>query len=402
MNPELWTRHPVIATLSLVPLVAGTLWMWLAPRLPWAADPAGRRALEWGTWIATRLAFAFVLWVLLDHRSVDTIGFFVPQARRALAGLVPYRDFATAYAPLFPTLLALPVKLWGELGPGLVFLAADFLAWRILSRRDGGRSGLTGAAWYYVAFPPVWYFTVRYAQDETLGALFLAAALVAAERRRPATAGLCLAGGLLLTKPLFALAALPFFAVRGLGRGRLLAACALPVAAVYGACLAAGAPVWQPLVLEGHKFGVGPTLWRVLRLLGSPDLPAWSWLPWALAWGGGTAWLARRGAGLVEQLVWSYAVFAFLSLKFMPMYVVVWAPALAAWVAQRRAERLAWFALTGLLLGLAWYLESGPVQGMFGPAARAVAVAGLLGGALCGLWLALAVLAPRSDPRAAA
>jgi hypothetical protein len=324
---------------------------------------------------------------------VDTLGFFLPQARRALAGLLPYRDFATSYAPLFPMLLALPVKLLGPVGPGVVFLAGDLLAWRVmcLGRRGAQGTRLEGPAWYYLAFPPVWYFAVRYAQDETLCALFLAAALVAADRRRPVLSGLSLAGGLLLTKPLFALAAVPFLVAPGIRRGPLLLAFAIPSAAVYGACLAAGAPVWQPLILEGSKFGVGPTLWRVLRLLGCPDLPIWSWMPWGLVWCGGMAWLAMRRARLVDQLVWTYSALAFLSLKFMPMYVVIWAPALAAWVAEARSTRLAWLSLTGLLLPLSWYIESGPIQGLFGPGVRIAAIVGLLAGALCALWPLLAI-----------
>ena len=387
VNPELWTSDPRLAALSLLPVPLGALWLALAPRLPWAKRPRGAAALAWLTWLATRAAFAALVWGVLGHRSVDATAFFLPQAGQAARGLLPYRDFASAYAPLFPALLATALRLLGASGPLTLFLLADLAAWRLLAARERDREALAlaGAAWAYLAFPPVWYFAVRYAQDETLAAMCVAGALLAHERDRPVRLGLWLALGLLATKPLFALAAVPFLVAPGSGRWRALIAMALPVAAVYGALLALGAPVWQPLELEGGSFGIGPTLWRVPVVLAGWDPGALGWAPFAVVALAGAVWLARRRAPPAGQAAWMFGAFALLSPKFMPMYAVMWAPCLAAWVAGpwggevgRRNRRRVWWVAYGALLPLAWYLDSGPLQGRFGPAAQGGAAGVLL------------------------
>ena len=118
----------------------------------------------------------------LFHTSGGPLAFLRPQARHAMAGEVPYRDFASAYGPLFAPLLGVAVRLLGASGPFVLFLLADFVAWRALAAADGENGE---AAWLYAALPIVWYFTVRYAQDESLGAAFVALAFLAAKRDRP-------------------------------------------------------------------------------------------------------------------------------------------------------------------------------------------------------------------------
>ncbi|MCC6650481.1 MAG: hypothetical protein IT348_04965 [Candidatus Eisenbacteria bacterium] len=379
MNPELWQTRPLLALASILPVPLGAAWMALATQMP--ALRARRALLSWLTWIGSRLLFAAIVWGALGHQGVDQLAFFLPQARHAMAGEVPYRDFASAYGPLFAPLLALAVRVAGDAGPFVLFLLADFVAWRALAAAEGEESE---AAWAYAALPLVWYFTVRYAQDESLGAMFVALAHLALRRDRAALAGLALGVGLVFTKPLFALLALPFV-LADRRRMAVLGAAAAPVALVYGALLAWGAPVWQPFTLEGGNFGVGPSLWRVPVVLANFDLGPAGWLPFVALAGAGSWLLARRGAAAEEHAVWQFGAFAALAPKFMPMYAVLWAPQLCVWAASD-PDRRGWLLLYGAALPLAWYLDSGPLQGLFGIGWQVVAIAGLVAVALLALW----------------
>lgn len=379
MNPELWRTQPLLAIASLLPIVAGALWMILAPQLPVLGPRPVLRG--WLTWLATRVGFAVLLWGALGHAGIDQLVFFLPQARHALAGQLPYRDFATAYGPLFAPLLGLAVAALGNVGPLTVFLLGDFVAWRCLAAAEGEASE---AAWGWAALPAFWYLAVRYAQDEPLGAAFVALAYWLLKRDRAAWAGLALGVGLLVTKPLFALPALPFL-LASRRRVTLLVAAAIPVGIVYGALIAWHAPVMQPLTLEGGNFGVGPTIWRVPMVLANFDLGAAGWLPFVALASWGVVALSRRGAPAEDHAAWQYGAFAALSPKFMPMYVILWGPLLALW-AGRDPDRRGWFMIYGVVLPLAWYLDSGPLQGLFGIGWRIVAVVGLIAVPVLGLW----------------
>lgn len=387
MNPDLWLTRPLLALASILPVPLGALWMALAPRLPVLR---GRKVLlSWLTWFGTRVAFGIVVWGLLGHEGVDQLAFFLPQARHVLAGQLPYRDFPSAYGPLFAPLLAVAVAALGDSGPFVLFLLADFVAWRALAAAEGEGSD---AAWMWAALPALWYLTVRYAQDEALAAAFVALAWLAFRRERPARVGIALGLGLLVTKPLFLLPALPL--VLGANhRGTIVAWAALPVAIVYGAFLAVRAPVLQPLTLEGANFGVGPTLWGVPVMLAHLDLGAAGWLAVAALFVWGLAVLLPRRAGAGDHAAWQYGAFAALSPKFMPMYLVMWAPLLCVW-ASRDADRRGWLLLYSTLLPLTWYLDSGPLQGLFGPLWRWIALVALPGIALLALWPLWALRAP--------
>ncbi|MEO5987867.1 MAG: hypothetical protein ABIU54_06800 [Candidatus Eisenbacteria bacterium] len=386
MNPELWQTRPLLALASLVPILLGALWMAAARDLP---GLRGRPAVVgWLTWLLTRVGLSAVIWGLLGHQGVDQLTFFLPQARAALEGGVPYRDFHSAYAPLFAPLLGLTVRGLGMIGPLVLFLLADLGAWRALAAAEGEDSE---AAWAWCALPMVWYFTVRYAQDESLAACCVCFAWWAMRRERAMLAGLALGIGLLITKPLFLLLALPFVLAAGARRGAVLLGTAIPTVVGYGALLMMHAPILQPLTLEGANFGVGPTLWRVPVVLLGIDLGPAGWSPFLLlvAWG---AWRMRKGGvGAEAHGAWQFAAFAAFAPKFMPMYALMWAPLLALWAAPD-ADRRGWLLVYGVLLPLAWYLDSGPLQGVFGAGWQVTGVLGLVSIALLSLWPLRAML----------
>lgn len=380
MNPDLWTTRPLLALASLLPLLAGAAWMAVAPALPGLRS---RRAwLGWITWIGTRVLFGALVWGALGHSGIDQLAFFLPQARAALHGGVPYRDFASAYAPLFAPLLGATVAVLGAIGPFVLFVLADLATWRALVAAEGEAGE---AAWGWAALPMIWYFTIRYGQDESLAAMFVALAWWALRRRRAALAGLALGVGFVATKPLFALPALAFVLAARERRTALLAAAAAPVAIVYGTLAILGADLLQPLRLEGANFGVGPTLWRVPVVLAHWDAGPAGWLPFALAFAAFTVVLVRRRADAAAVGTLQYGAFAALAPKFMPMYAVMWAPLLVVWAADD-PDRRGWLLVYGVLLPLAWYLDSGPLQGLFGFGWQTTAVAGLIGIALLALW----------------
>lgn len=380
MNPELWSTQPLLALASLLPIPLGAVWMALARELPGLRGRPGWAG--WSTWLLTRAGFAAVLWGGLGHRGIDQLAFFLPQAQAALAGGIPYRDFPSAYGPLFAPLLGLMVALIGTSGPFLLFLLADLGAWRALVAAEGEESE---AAWAWCALPMVWYFTVRYAQDESLAAAFVCLAWWALRRERAALAGGILGVGLLVTKPLFLVLVLPFLLGARGRRVALWVGGAIPVAVGYGWLLLMHAPILQPLTLEGSNFGIGPTLWRVPVVLTGLDLGPAGWLPVLSLIALGAAILSRRRAGVEAHAVWQFGAFAALAPKFMPMYAVMWAPLLAVWAASD-ADRRGWLLLYGSLLPLAWYLDSGPLQGLFGGGWRIIAILGSVFIALLALW----------------
>jgi hypothetical protein len=124
------------------------------------------------------------------------------------------------------------------------------------------------------------------------------------------------------------------------------------------------------------------------------DLGPAGWLPFALVVFAGIAWWRGRGGSAPEHAAWQFGAFAALAPKFMPMYAVMWSPLLALWAAPD-ADRRGWLLVYGTLLPMAWYLDSGPLQGLFGAGWRVCAVLGLLFIAVLALWPLKATLAAR-------
>jgi hypothetical protein len=387
MNPELWHR-PLLALLSWLPVPLGCVAM-ILPAWPAAARQIGRPWAAWVFFAVTRVAFAALVFGALRHLSIDLTLFHEPQGRAALAGQLPYRDFVSLYAPGFPYLLGLSLRLSPVWGPLALFIAADLCAFLALARAHGDASpGVSSPAWLYLAFPPVWYFEIRYAQDESLAALFVALALLALACHRSGWSGAALAAGQLVTKPLFGVAALPM--LLGTRHRTAWLGYAVPVGLVYLAMTLGALPWWRDLRLEASSFGVGPVLWRLPVLWWHVELGALAWVPEAVLGLGGILWLMGRGADGVTLAAWAWGCHALLAPKLLPMYVVMVTPVLAAWVA-RRPGRLGWWALYGFAMGTAWYADSGPLQGLLGPTGVALGAFGMMLPVACAGWLLIAV-----------
>ncbi|TPW11320.1 MAG: hypothetical protein FD129_1690, partial [bacterium] len=314
-----------------------------------------------------------------------------------------YRDFACSYSPLFPFLMAPMVLLpWPVPAIFLLFVAFDLVALLTVGRMARAASTRARAGWLYAAAPVTWYFLVRYGQDEALAAAILSLAALALRQGRAMRCGLWLGLGFCLTKFTFGLALPPYW-LASRRRGRLSLGLLLPIALIFGLALAAGLPVWRPIVSESVELGFGPGLWR-LPVLFTP-LVLGRWAAWILAAGLGAAWwwFARgtRERRLEVGLLLTAAVFMLLSPKVLPMYLTPFWPFAALWAATRDDRADLWLlSALNLLLGTWWYVDAGGIHGMFGPVVQAVAV--IVTAAIPVLFLLLIVRLVRHEGTATA
>lgn len=327
--------------------------------------------------LVTRLLFLALVVGQFRHVSLDLTTYFEAQGRAILAGQLPYRDFACSYAPLFPFLMAPAVLLpWPVPAIFLLFVLFDFVTLRTIGLMARTAASRARAEWLYAAAPVTWYFLVRYGQDEALAASMMVLAGVSLRHGRALRAGLWLGLGFCITKFTFGLALPPFF-LASRSRGRLLSGAALPVLLVFGLALAAGLPVWRPLIGESIELGFGPSLWRLPVLFTPLVLGRWAALILLAGLGAAWWWCARRATDdrLEVGLVLTAAVFLLLSPKVLPMYLTPFWPFAALWAAERFDRTDLWL-LAGLngLLGIWWYVDAGGIQGMFGPLVQGLAV----------------------------
>ena len=331
------------ASVEAAVVVAGAMWLTLAPQIPAAMRHRGTLALL--TWLGSRAALL-------------------------------------ALAHVHPASLALP-------------LAADLVAWRALADADGDGGE---AAWAWAATPVVALFMIRAVPAAALGAAAVALALACARRGWRLTAGLALGSAAAFGGPWAACAALPF-ALGGLRRPAELATIAVPVAAglALAATHALGGPWITPLGLPAP--GSGPTLWRLPAALGA-TAPAWAgWALVAAAAVVGAMRSARANAAPEAIGTWGCCVLAALAPGITGAHLLPWLPFVCAWCAGD-PDRRGWWVIEGLLLPLALLLEAGPLQGTAGFTWRWLAWILVPGSAVLALWPLRAMSIPTIAPRA--
>lgn len=381
MGTEFFRLHPVLGLLSNLPVVAGVVLMLL---LEWAPfrERLERRPTPWlwAAFLITRVGFLVLVVGGLRHVSLDLSTYFQVQGDSVRQGLLPYRDFTTSYAPLFPYLMALPTALPGESLPLFGFFilcdAGALLLLLPLAGELGGPGRRAAVGWLYVAAPVTWYFLVRYAQDEALSTLLLTGVALLAVRGRSLAAGIAAGAAFAATKFTFGV----FLPPLALGTRRpltFLLAAGGAAALLFLPFLAAGAPVWKPLFSESSGIGFGPSLWRLPVVFTPLRLGWWS----SLLLGAGLlvvwfrAWPVTR-RDVVAPTLATGLVFLILSPKVMPMYITPFWGLAALWLvltgtaADRRRA-----ALLNLLLGTWWYLDAGGITGDFGPVVQSLAAA---------------------------
>ena len=200
--------------------------------------------------LASRLGLFVVVFLLAGMEptsDVETV--YYPQALAALHGAIPYRDFVTSYAPLFPYLAALPVAIWRS-AKALVLFAIlaevlNCLIWRTIARTvlDAHRARL--AVVLYVCSPIALLNVALDGQNQVLVSLLIGGSILALARKRYVLAGALFGFAFGAVKFLAALAAPPIWAAAG-SRRRWSAAALIAIAAIYGAAAAAGADILMP------------------------------------------------------------------------------------------------------------------------------------------------------------
>ena len=204
--------------------------------------------------LASRLGLFAVVFLLAGMEptsDVETVYF--PQALAALHGSVPYRDFATSYAPLFPYVAALPVAIWRSAKSLVLFaVLADVLnclIWRAIARAvfDAHRARL--AIVLYICSPIALLNVALDGQNQVLVSLLIGGSILALARKRYILAGALFGFAFGAVKLLAALFAPPIWAAAG-SRRRWSAAALIVIAAVFGAAAAAGADILMPARLE--------------------------------------------------------------------------------------------------------------------------------------------------------
>jgi hypothetical protein len=229
----------------------------------------GLMLLLWGVTRVGLYCAGFI--VLRMAVTSDIIAAYYPEAIHALKGEVIYRDFISTYAPAFPYLTALILKVWNS--PKAIILAttlidaASFSIWLQIARTTWVGSTSRTLAIFYV-FSSFAILNVAIAgQNQTWAALILGAAVLLCKRGRPILSGMVAGLPVLLVKFL-PLIFLPLFIRRGSNPVRVAsAALALPVTFLFGMWVQ-GIDIFQPIRFQAHLITPGNlpyllTFWKL-------------------------------------------------------------------------------------------------------------------------------------------
>ena len=344
---------------------------------------------------------AFAALYVLGHQepTSDVPGYYMPAARAALAGQLPYRDFVLSYAPLFAYVGAALISIWNS---GKVFAlfaillnAVALLWWHRAAQTCFDRCTVRHCTILYATSGHVLSQALLGTNQAWVGAGLAASAMLMA-RDRSAGSGIVQAIAASATKILTHLF-WPILWTCAPRRLHWLAAAALPTAAAYGAFVVAGAGAGVlPLRAEGEATSPGNLpylLDLVLASVGSYERVLYDGLALA-ALGITTVWLYLKARTVSPQsrqnlllagLALTGVVFMFFSKKSFTGYVIfVMYPVVLMAVRcaiERRARVLAfllafnvllvaepsvWFHLKGNGLSLRTWLQTGNTAPILG------------------------------------
>jgi len=209
-----------------------------------------------GIWLFTRIGLFIAIYGLMgiDPQS-DVMGYYLPQGKAAMRGLLVYRDFSTSYAPIFPYVVASAMK-WVWASPKMIVLLAiladgvSLPLWmgataRLLPMVDARRAALL-----YVANATPLVNVVFEGQNQAWVAAFLAAAAWLYARGRVRLTAVVLSIPVVLVKFL-SLLTVPAFIFWSKKRIAFAGAFAVLPLLVYGTLLAKGVDILVPLKIEG-------------------------------------------------------------------------------------------------------------------------------------------------------
>lgn len=185
---------------------------------------------------ASRLLLFGLVFLLLKIEPQSDVNFYYDQAKQVLAGKVPYRDFVTAYGPLFPYLSAGAVGLWDS-AKSLVLLAilfelASFPLWLATGRLCFTEAEARSAAVLYIFNPIAILTTPIGGYNHVWLSFFLALSFWSLLRQRTILSGLAFGFGVVMVKFLSLLHA-PVLFLGSRQRFRWLFALLLPIITAY-------------------------------------------------------------------------------------------------------------------------------------------------------------------------
>ncbi len=301
-----------------------------------------------------------------EQVSSDVPGYYLPAARAVAEGKLPFRDFATSYAPLFPYVSAALVRVWDS---GKVFALfammmnmLGLIAWHraaasLCNEATARRGTILYASSGHIAIQALLGSNQCWIAAALGWSVFLTA------RDRGTASGLiqCLA---VCTTKFLTLLFWPVLWVCAQRRRLWILAAALPASLVYGFFVFAGGSVFEPLRRESPRTTSGN-----LAYLLEPLLPAAAASNHhvvdavaLLALGGSAVWLfiralplpaAQRPRLLLPGLVLLGIVFMLFSKKSYTGYAVFFLyPATSVLVSGVRSLRggCAFFLLFNVLL----------------------------------------------------
>jgi hypothetical protein len=191
------------------------------------------------------LVFLAAFFVLHQKPWADLVAVYVPQAHAVMQGLVPYRDFASSYAPLNPYIDALLLRLHDSPLSILVFqIVCDVISvpfWIRFLRRCMTEATVRKAALLYLVQPLVIWEICLDGKNQGFISLLLAISFCAVARKE-VFSGVSLSLTWILVK-ILPVIFVPTLFMGERKRTRWLVSVAIPSVLVYGAFIAAGADV---------------------------------------------------------------------------------------------------------------------------------------------------------------
>ena len=184
----------LIARIALGTVAAlGSVLLTLWPKLRTISRESFDR-MAIGLFAVSRLGlFALIFLVLRIAPRGDVPAYYFEQGRQVLAGLLPYRDFVSSYAPLHPYLDAGMISMWHSPLAIVLFSVLVEMAilplWLSAGRVFLPEPELRVAALLYLASPISLQFVTIDGQDNVVIAVLLALSVLLMLRSRACAAG---------------------------------------------------------------------------------------------------------------------------------------------------------------------------------------------------------------------
>lgn len=345
--------------------VAGTLVAMALIRWPRLLAVSNREfsRLAMAALVVSRMAVWIVVYVVLEEQvHSDARIVYLPEAEAAMRGGVGYLDPGSSYGPLFPHIVALPLRVWHSAKAiVLLTIAVECLAlpvWIAVARRCAAERSVRVATVLYLTSAIAIVMVPINGSNQVWIMMFVGLALLLLLAGRDVLSGLTMAASALAVKVLAGLF-MPVLWLASRNRWTWSVGCLLPLALVYGGLAAADVDILQSLRMEATLTTSG-NLPFLLRSLGMPGAGAWVAGPivalalvlgsiFALAWWRDVPRDRTRTVHLVTLLLLAFMV---VSQKSYTNYLAVFLFPLCLTVAARPASSKR-VALLGAFMTLA-------------------------------------------------